>query len=199
MTDRESDSTVYGFRMSDAGERFQRVAARFDEVAAGVDDWEVSAPCAGWVARDVVRHLVEWVPGMFGSLGVAAPTVSVDDDPVAAWRAVRDGLLALLGDPASAERTMQFGPAGEHRVPDAVDRFVTPDVLVHTWDLARASGQDETLDPEVSEGTLAGFRAMGEMLVKSGHFGAAVAIADDAPLHLRLVAASGRDPAWRPD
>jgi uncharacterized protein (TIGR03086 family) len=185
--------------MSDAGERFRRVAARFDEVAVGVADWDVPAPCAGWVARDVVRHLVEWVPGMFGSMGVAAPSVSVDDDPVAAWRALRDGLQAVLDDPASSERTMRFGPAGEHTVPDAVDRFVTPDVLVHTWDVARATGQDEALDPEVCEATLVGFQAMGEMLVQSGHFGAAVPIVDDAPLHLRLVAASGRDPAWRSD
>lgn len=183
--------------MSDAGERFRRVAARFDAVVAGVDDWDVPAPCAGWAARDVVRHLVEWVPGMFGSMGVAASPVAVDDDPVAAWSAVRDGVQALLDDPASAERTMQFGPAGEHRVPDAVDRFVTPDVLVHTWDIARATGQDEHLDPEVSAATLAGFLAMGEMLAKSGHFGAAVPIDDDAPLHLRLVAASGRNPMWR--
>ncbi len=185
--------------MSDAGERFGRVAAGFDVVVAGVGDWDAPTPCAGWVARDVVRHLVEWVPGMFGTVGLVAPPTSVDDDPVAAWRALRDGLQAVLDDPASAERTMQFGPAGEHTVPDAVDRFVTPDVLVHTWDVARATAQDEVLDPEVSGATLAGFQAMGAMLVQSGHFGAAVPVADDAPLHLRLVAASGRDPAWRSD
>jgi hypothetical protein len=36
--------------------------------------------------------------------------------------------------------------AGDHPLDQAIDRFVLGDVLVHTWDLARATGQDETLD-----------------------------------------------------
>ena len=82
--------------------------------------------------------------------------------------------------------------------PAAVDRFVTPDVLVHTWDLARATGQDDTLDAELAGSVLEGFVMMGDALVASGHFGPAVAVADDAPVQVRLVAASGRDPGWRP-
>ncbi len=184
--------------MSDEGERFARVAERFSARVAGARDWDAPAPCAGWVARDVVRHLVEWVPGMFVGVGMAMPGVSVDDDPRGAWSAVRDGLQALLDDPEASARTMQFGPAGEHTVAAAIDRFVTPDVLVHTWDLARATGQDESLDAEVAANVLAGFVAMGDMLAASGHFGRAVAVPDDAPLELRLVAASGRNPAWTP-
>lgn len=185
--------------MSTEAERFDRVAATFDGVIAGVADWSAPAPCAGWAARDVVRHLVEWVPGMFGSVGVTvAPGPSVDEDPAAAWGAVRDALATALADPDTSSRTMVFGPAGEHTVPAAVDRFVTPDVLVHSWDLARASGQDVVLDVEVASGTLAGFEAMGDMLVQSGHFGAPVAVGEDAGVQERLIAASGRDPSWQP-
>jgi uncharacterized protein (TIGR03086 family) len=143
--------------------------------------------------------MVEWVPGMFAAVGVAADGgPSVDDDPVAAWGHVRAALQSGLDDPEVAGRTMQFGPAGEHTVVAAVDRFVTPDVLVHTWDLARATGQDDTLDAELSASVLDGFVMMGDALVASGHFGPAVPVAADAPVHVRLVAASGRDPGWHP-
>ena len=183
--------------MSDESARFRRIADVFGARVAGVTDWDAPAPPAGWVARDVVRHLVAWVPGMFAPVGVAAEAgPSVDDDPVAAWAHVSAALQAGLDDPDTASRTMQFGPAGEHTVAAAVDRFVTPDVLVHTWDLARATGQDDTLDAELSVSVLEGFVMMGDALVASGHFGPAVAVADDAPVQVRLVAASGRDPGW---
>lgn len=181
--------------MSSEAARFARVAATFDEVIAGVTDWDAPAPCAGWAARDVIRHLVEWVPGMFASVGV---TVAESDDPVDRWASLRDGLATALADPETSARTITFGPAGEHTVPAAIDRFVTPDVLVHTWDLARASGQDVVLDDEVAAGTLAGFQMMGDMLVQSGHFGAPTPVADDASVQDRLVAASGRNPHWHP-
>ena len=185
--------------MSTEAARFGRVAATFDQVIDGVSDWEAPAPCAGWVARDVVRHLVEWIPGMFAGAGVSvADAPDVDTDPAAAWAALRDALAGALADADVASRTMTFGPAGEHTVAAAVDRFVTPDVLVHAWDLARASGQQVELDAEVAAGTLAGFEAMGDALVASGHFGPATPIAPDAPVQDRLIAASGRDPAWQP-
>ena len=44
-------------------EHHRRVAARFTDVVTGVTDWDAPAPVDGWVARDVVRHLVTWLPG----------------------------------------------------------------------------------------------------------------------------------------
>ena len=185
--------------MSVERERFDRVAATFDAVAAGVGEWDAPAPCQGWVARDVVRHLASWVPGMFASVGIAVDgPIDADADPVGAWRSVRDALAAGLADPEISARTMVFGPAGEHLVPAAVDRFVTPDVLVHTWDIAAASGQRVELDAEVAADVLSGLAAMGDMLVASGQFGPAVEVDDDADVQTRLIAASGRDPSWRP-
>ena len=57
--------------MSEIAERYRRVAGRFTERAHEVPDaaWDQPAPCDGWVARDVVRHLVEWVPAFFDAAG----------------------------------------------------------------------------------------------------------------------------------
>ena len=57
--------------MSDIANRYRRVAATFTERVRAVpqDAWEWPAPCEGWVARDVVRHLVEWVPAFVREAG----------------------------------------------------------------------------------------------------------------------------------
>lgn len=179
-------------------QRFDNVASTFSDRVAGVPDgaWDQPAPCEGWVARDVVRHLVDWVPGFLANFaGIDLPSVpSVDDDPVAAWETLRRALQSILDDPEEADREIN-GPAGPTTVADAIDRFMLSDVLVHTWDLARATDQDDTLDADEVERLLAGFNAMDpEMLVQSGQFQRAVPVPDDADPQTRLVAATGRQP-----
>jgi uncharacterized protein (TIGR03086 family) len=184
---------------STPAERFRRVTGRFDEVVRAVpwDAWDAPTPCEGWVARDVVRHLVEWVPGVFGGAGLAfSSEPSVDEDPVRAWEQLRDVLQGALDDPDVAARTFDAGPPGEMTVEQAIDRLVTADVLVHTWDLASARGGDVELDPEVAADMLAGMEPMVDVLVASGHFGPPIAVAGDADVQTRLLALTGRDPGW---
>ena len=180
-------------------ERFRRVAHRFDEVAASVPDsaWENPAPPEGWVARDVVRHLVEWVPGFFSRAGVELPvTASVDEQPVVAWRQLRDALDAKLDDPVVAASEIDIERVGRHTVAAAIEQFATGDIVVHTWDLAKAAGVDASIDADMAARMLAPMLAIGDMLVASGHYKPAVPVSDDASLEDRLIAATGRDPSW---
>ena len=184
-------------RMSEISERFRRVSAGFTARVEGVPEggWESPAPCEGWVARDVVRHLVEWVPGFFGErYGLDLGAVpSVDDDPAAAWAAVRDALQAALDDPEVAAREAD-GPMGRRSLEDMAAMIVVADVLVHTWDLARATGQDEALDPDEVAGMLAGMEPMDDAIRGSGQFGPRVPVPDDADTQTKLIAFTGRQP-----
>jgi uncharacterized protein (TIGR03086 family) len=72
--------------------------------------------------------------------------------------------------------------------------FGTSDILVHTWDLARATGLDETLDPDEVHGLLAGMEPMDAVLRQSGHFGPRVDVPADADEQTRLIAFTGRHP-----
>ena len=54
--------------------------------------------------------------------------------------------------------------------------FGIGDIVIHTWDLARATGLDETLDPEDVHRMLEGMEPMDEMLRKSGHYGPRVIV-----------------------
>jgi uncharacterized protein (TIGR03086 family) len=190
--------TVESLVAVDPAERHRRIADAFTDRVRGTTDWAAPAPVAGWTARDVVRHLVEWFPG-FLAMGsdVRLPTgPSVDDDPVAAWQVHADGVQAVLDDPASADREFSNQHTGTMPLPVAVDRFYTSDVFMHTWDLARATGQDEDLDRDLCAELLAGMEPIEEVMRSSGQYGPRVAVPDDADVQTRLLGFIGRDPAW---
>jgi uncharacterized protein (TIGR03086 family) len=183
--------------MSEQTERFERLASAFTDRVEAVppDRWDSPAPCEGWVARDIVRHLVEWIPGFFEtyagrSIAVAA---SVDDDPVAAWRSVHDQLTAWLDDPTVASEEID-SPPGRMSLEAVVDMIVTGDLLIHTWDLARATGLDERLDAGEVHRMYEAMQPMDEMLRQSGQFGPKVELPDDADEQAKLLAFTGRQP-----
>jgi uncharacterized protein (TIGR03086 family) len=72
--------------------------------------------------------------------------------------------------------------------------FYTADVFMHTWDLARATGQDERLDPGKCAQLLEGMLPMDSALRASGHYGPRVDVAEDADVQTRLIAFIGRRP-----
>jgi uncharacterized protein (TIGR03086 family) len=182
--------------MTSAADEHRATAGVFTARVRGVaaDGWDAPAPCDGWVARDVVRHLVEWFPGFLrAGAGVELPAgPSVDDDPVAAWTVHSDAVQALLDDPATAGRMLTNPHTGNLPLDRAVAMFYTTDVFLHTWDLARATGQDERLDPDRCAELLDGMLPMDAALRSSGHYGPRVAVADDADPQTRLLAFIGR-------
>jgi uncharacterized protein (TIGR03086 family) len=181
-----------------AAERHRQIAAEFTARVEGAEDWEAPAPVAGWTARDVVRHLVEWLPGFLSSgAGVTLPDgPGVDTDPVQAWRVHVTAVQELLDDPGTADRVLSNPHLGEIPLDQAIDRFYTTDVFMHTWDLARATGQDESLEREMCETVLSGMEPMDELLRASGQYGPAVPVPADADPQTRLVGFIGRDPHW---
>ena len=182
----------------DPAEDHRQVAGAFTKTVEGTaaEAWDAPAPVEGWLARDVVRHLVEWLPAFLErSTGIGLPAgPSVDDDPVGAWRTHTDGVQALLDDPASADRDYDFPHIGRMSLAQAIAMVYTPDVFMHRWDLARATGQDETLDARRCEEMLEGMLPMDEMLRQSGQYGPRVEVPDDADVQTRLLAFIGRSP-----
>jgi uncharacterized protein (TIGR03086 family) len=182
----------------DPAARHRAVAEGFTRRVDGVagDGWDAPAPVDGWTARDVVRHLVEWFPSFLQSgAGITLPAgPSVDEDPAGAWHAHSDAVQALLDDPATADGVLTNPHLGEVPLPEAVDRFYTSDVFMHTWDLARATGQDETLDPAMCQQLYDGMLPMDDVLRASGQYGPRVDVPEDADVQTKLIAFIGRRP-----
>jgi uncharacterized protein (TIGR03086 family) len=188
----------------DTAGRYRRVAAVFTERVEAVPaaGWARPSPCEGWLARDVVRHLVEWVPAFFADAGgpllPAAPPpdpdANPDASPAGAWRALDTAIQAGLDDPDQAGSQINHPMVGPRRFDEAIGQFVLPDVFIHTWDLARATGQDETLDPAMVHELLVGMEPLDDMLRASGQYGPRVKVPADADEQTRLIAFTGRRP-----
>jgi uncharacterized protein (TIGR03086 family) len=172
------------------------VAAGFTDRVKGASDWDAPAPVEGWAARDVVRHLVEWFPSFLkAGAGIElAHGPSVDEDPVAAWQVHSDAVQALLDEPETPSKVLTNPHIGEVPLDQAVDMFYTSDVFMHTWDLARATQQDERLDPDKCAVLLAGMEPMDEVLRQSGQYGPKVEVPADSDVQTRMLAFIGRNP-----
>ncbi len=183
--------------MTTIGDRYRTVAAGFTTRVDNVTDgrWTDPAPCEGWLARDVVGHLAEWVPGMFlAKAGVEVALPDVTEDPAGTWHALDDALQSLLDDDEQIGKEVEFG-MGPMTLGQAFAMFGLGDVLVHTWDLARATGQDDTLDPAEVDVLYAQMASFPEEQMRSGGmFGPRVEVPDDADAQTKLIAYSGRRP-----
>jgi uncharacterized protein (TIGR03086 family) len=183
--------------MSEISEHFAQVAGQFTQRARAVPDaaWDNPAPCEGWVARDVVRHMVDWMPGLFfDPWDIERPPLpSVDVDPAGAWSMLVDTIQSKLEDPEAAKREADIRP-GHFSFEQAIDMFGTGDIVIHIWDLARATGLDETLDPGDVHRMLTAMEPMDEALRASGHYGPRVIVPDGADEQTKLIAFTGRKP-----
>jgi uncharacterized protein (TIGR03086 family) len=179
-------------------ERHRVAAATFGARVRGVRDWDAPTPVAEWQARDVVRHLLEWLPGFLetGS-GLRLGEVSVADaDLATSWDTRATEVQEVLETHAAA--TYRSDLLGEMPLASAIDQFYVSDVVMHTWDLARAADQDDRLDPDFCAQAVAGMEPMAEVLAASGQFGPRVPVPDDADAQTRLIGLIGRRPDWRP-
>ena len=176
-------------------DRFDRVAAAFGVVADAVPDdgWDRPAPCEGWVARDVVDHLVAWVPSAFDRSEIVFADTSDVSDPAERWASLSSTLRSALASPRVAGREFDVGPPGRMTVESAIGMLVVGDVLVHTWDLAVATGQRVDLDAATVHDLYLGMLSMDEALRASGHFGPAIEVPEGSDETTRLLAFSGRD------
>ena len=134
--------------MTDIQDRYRQVANGFDAAvrAATPDKWEAQSPCEQWKARDVVAHVVGGHRGVIAGVRGGEPKpLGADEDARRAWEDSFHAIDEISGDPETVAREID-GPVGTMPVGQIIGQFVTMDLLVHTWDLARAVGADENLD-----------------------------------------------------
>ena len=197
--------------MTAIADRYRRHADAFERKVAAVrpDQWFSPSPCTAWNARDVVGHIVDMHGYMLRPLGrQLSPAPSLEDDPLGAFKAARADVEAVLGDPELAG--MECDTAnGRMTVEQQIDQVVSDDLVLHGWDLARATGQDDTIDPEDVERLWSMTRAIPPELMERYRtpgafgpgvevFGPEVEVPEDAPLQDRLLGLIGRDPGWAP-
>jgi uncharacterized protein (TIGR03086 family) len=176
-------------------ERHRVACAGFSRVAELVrpDQWDAPTPCPDWDAAAVVEHVIGFHEFLvIRPLGVRAHRPRTG--PAARWAATSTALFAALDVPGTVDRVTEL-PGGGHGSPRAMLAALTVDVLVHTWDLARAADLDPALDRELC--VRAGHAGRGDE-ARGGPdmFAAPVPVPSEADAATKLVAAYGRDPGW---
>ena len=180
--------------MSEHAERYRRVAAGFsvrvDRI--GGDQWVAPTPCALWSVRDLVGHVVSVHRAIVAGLDLAPPPPPADDDDLAAaWHRATDDVVTALADPAraTASVTGRFAPMPFEQLVGMLGCF---DTIVHTWDLARATGQDERLDLDAVTFSFDALRPNDEAIRGEGGYGPKLAPPAGADEQTRFLYFLGR-------
>lgn len=188
---------------------FQRASDGFAARIRAVppDRWHSESPCAPWTARDVVAHVINEQrrmlctvrgvePEPVHGVGVAEmgtiPALAADADLAAAWDQVGSGLTAAIADPACADVPIPM-PTGSAPFSSTFD-MIPEDVLIHTWDLARATGGDERLDPDVVHQVHEALKPLEEFFRQPWAFGPKVDPPPGADPQTEFLCFVGREP-----
>lgn len=174
----------------------------FDHVVrlAPADGWDRRSPCEGWTARHVVghvtgvqRYLEALVRGQKPRVNpMVDPHLIAGDDPAAAWASARDSMLETLDHSGVLHRVVTSF-RGEEEVDDLIG-FNVIDTTVHAWDLARAFGVDDRLDPGLVQRATALALPVVDAMRSPMLFGDRVEPSDPSDPQAVLLAATGRRP-----
>ncbi len=163
--------------------------------AASIDAWTLPSPCEGWMARDVVAHVVTNLRALRAAVAgedfLTHFGQPVEGDIVSAWSEQRAGALRLVEQVNTVESISVGGnPVPSEMMLDALMR----DLVIHTWDLARAVGGDEQLPDDLVAAATASMAAAGPELRGPGLYGDAIPAPPDTTPLAKLLALSGRNP-----
>jgi uncharacterized protein (TIGR03086 family) len=173
----------------------------------GDDQLAAPTPCPGATVADLLDHVGGLCLAFTGAAGKDPETgnqaPSADGsrlDP--GWRARiperLDRLAAAWQDDGAWAGLTKAG--GVDLPGEVAGRVAANEVVVHGWDLARATGHEYACEPGVLQ---AAYEFVQQAVAQNpdgseGLFGRPVSVPDDAPLLDRLIGLTGRDPAWRP-
>jgi len=179
--------------VSEVSDRYGRVAAAFAARMDGcpADRWSAPSPCEGWTARDVAAHAVDVQRRVAATVGSEAVPVAPEEDAAAAWDDATADVSAALDDAPTASRVVTT-PFGELPFEQLVGGLGCADALVHTWDFARATGQDERLDAEAVEVAGTYLTPISDRLRGAGAFGPELSPPEGADAQTALLCFLGR-------
>jgi len=168
----------------------------------GAGQWDLPTPCTDWSVTDLVVHMIEGsamtlllLQGASAKESLSAFGAAHGPDLVAELDRALTDELAAFGKPDAFDSIVHHPAAGD--VPgSALYEFRTGDYLLHSWDVARATGGDEALNESLVVLTWDVMQPMAPFIAEIGMFGKGPSgtVDADAPLQQRLLDFTGRRP-----
>ena len=185
--------------MASAAEQDARVVAKADAT-----ELTAATPCTDWDLRTLLNHTILWTAysAERRARDEPLPDELVSTDFVAqpgyaqAYATQLERAVAAWSDPAAWTRELMV--MGTPTPSAGVGALLLTEMVLHGWDIARATGQGYHCDGPVVAAAAQAVDDNAELFRQYQGFAAPVALPAEASAFDRLLAASGRDPAWAP-
>lgn len=177
-------------------------------VAGAVTDDHLSAPtpCSAYTVSDLLTHLIGLSFAFRDAArkvgGTASPEAAIEHGLDPQWRTTLpqrlDELVEAWKDPAAWSGMTKAG--GVDLPGDIAGVVALDEIVLHGWDLARATGQEYNCDPVTTQAIFEFTKQSAAEAADSGDgiFGPVVEVPADAPMFDRALGYAGRDPNWAP-
>jgi uncharacterized protein (TIGR03086 family) len=181
-------------------ELMERAAGPAVAVFRGIGPEQLTGatPCQEYDVRELVSHLLQWGPMMVGA-GRKRAMGQVADEAGDGWCHALEiqtaDLVEAWGRPEAWQGT---APMGAPLPAPIVGGMVLGELVLHGWDLARATGQDAIWPDDVLACAYEAAAATAEQGRAMGLFAAPVGVPAEASIMDRLLGLSGRNPQWTP-
>ena len=185
--------------MTDAAEAAARTVehVRADQLAG-------PTPCTEWDVRTLLNHLIVWTSyslearahGESVSQELIDRDFAADPDFAAGYRAQLDRALSAWSDPATWDRSLDV--MGSPMPSADVAALTIAEMVLHGWDLAAATGQAYAVSEPAAAAAMRAVEANADLFRQYKGFAEPVEVPPTASALDRVLALSGRDPAWKP-
>jgi uncharacterized protein (TIGR03086 family) len=173
--------------MGDVG-RWTETAGRFDSRVKLIEKGQMTGPtpCSEWTVEDLVNHVAatQIIFGTFLGLPEVEPK----------WADVHLAMTTLLASDDVLLGAVEVPTLGEMSRVQILEICIN-DMLIHTWDLSRAIGADETLPPDAAQACYEWLRSLPDSVIRApNRYGPAAAVESHVDAQHRMLAFAGRTP-----
>lgn len=179
-----------------AHEQFRRVLETVDEA-----QWSAPTPCEDWSVGTLLKHIAGGeqmtIVLLNGATAEEARNTFADVEPATVrsqYATVAEAVERAFAAPGALDQTVHH-PIGDVSGSQLLG-FRVGDLTLHAWDLSRAIGGDESLDPALVEAVWSDLEPISSIIGSIGVFGEGPSgtVSEEAELQLRLLDLSGRRP-----
>src|SRR5271170_2649490 len=168
------------------------------------DELDAATPCADWDLRTLLNHTILWTSysaerrahGESVTEELMSKDFAAEPGYARAYQAQLTRAVQAWSDPEAWSRELDV-MGGTTSAADVAAMLIA-EMVLHGWDVAKATGQDYHCDDEVAQAVLNTVEAQGDLFRQYQGFAAVVPVPDDAAAFDRALALSGRDPQWQP-
>ncbi len=181
-------------KTKEISDRYRRVAKGFESRLSNtaISQYSLDTPCTDWNVEELICHVIN-THFRVASQANNSETSEADQeaDLHKQWERAESSIMDLLLDQDSAKK-MITGMFGTQSFEELVGNLLCADTLFHTWDLARATGQDERLDSAATEKAFAFLEPLDEAIRRPGGFAPKITPAQGEDVLTRLLNFGGR-------